>query len=111
MKLSPYKTLLEDIQTAKNQGFTVDFLFKDDMIYNRESGKGYSKHDCLLVSYSRHEGLSDPSDASILFLIACNDGLKGCLSSNYGIHADMELMQFALSLESYSEQNKSKNAR
>ncbi|AXT51129.1 hypothetical protein D1818_09935 [Aquimarina sp. BL5] len=107
MILLSHKTLLEDIQNVKKQGFTVDFLFKDDMIYDRKTNKGYGKRDCVLIEYCRHEGLSDPSDASILFLIACFDGVKGCLSSNYGVHADLDLMQFALSLRSQDHENKS----
>lgn len=51
------------------------------------------------VESCRHEGLSDPSDASILFLIECKDGTKGCLSSAYGISADTDLIEFVLSLE------------
>ncbi len=105
MILSSHKTLLEDIQTAKEKGFTVDFLFKDNIIYDRATNKGYTKTQCFLVEYCRHEGLNDPSDASILFLITCDDGVKGCLSSNYGIHADIDLMQFALSLRSQDQES------
>ncbi|MFD2563886.1 hypothetical protein [Aquimarina rubra] len=105
MILSSHKTLLEDIQIARDNGFTTDFLFKDNVIFDRKTNKGYRKNDCILIEYCRHEGLSDPSDASILFLIECNDGIKGCLSSNYGIHADIDLMQFALSLRTLDQQN------
>ncbi|WP_299223624.1 hypothetical protein [uncultured Aquimarina sp.] len=105
MILSSHKTLLEDICIAKENGFTTDFLFRDDIIYDRKTNKGYGKDDCILIEYCRHEGLNDPSDASILFLIECADGTKGCLSSNYGIHADLDLMQFALSLRTRDQQN------
>ncbi|WP_299431404.1 hypothetical protein [uncultured Aquimarina sp.] len=105
MILSPHKTFLEDIQNAKNQGFTVDFLFKDNRIYDRKTKKRYAIEECILVEYCRHKGLSDPSDTSILFLIACDDGIKGCLSSNYAAHADLDLMQFALSLRSQNQEN------
>ncbi len=105
MILSSHKTILEDIQIAKENGFAVDFLFKDNIIYDRATNKGYTKNDCVLVEYCRYEGLNDPSDVSILFLIACDDGIKGCLSNNYGIYADIDLMQFALSLRSQYQES------
>ncbi|GAA3521872.1 hypothetical protein GCM10022393_40410 [Aquimarina addita] len=100
MILSSHKTLLEDIEAAKKAGFTADFLYKDNQIYDRETNKAYSIENCTLIEYCRHEGFNDPGDASILFLISCDDGIKGCLSSNYGVHADLNLMQFALSIKS-----------
>ena len=43
--------------------------------------------------------MGDPSDQAILFLIECIDGIKGCLSSAYGIYADTELTDFCLSIK------------
>ena len=42
--------------------------------------------------------MNDPGDSSILFLIECKDGIKGCLTSAYGKDADTDLMDFVLSL-------------
>lgn len=100
MILSSQKTLLEDIQAAKKNGFTTDFLYREHKIYDRNTNIGYDKNQCTLIEYCRHEGLNDPSDASMLFLISCDDNVKGCLSSNYGVHANPDLMEFVLSLKS-----------
>ena len=99
MILSSKNTLIEDIEVARKEGYVVDFRFHRGVIINRFNNKIYVAKDCKLVEYCRHEGLNDPSDASILFLIECTDGTKGCLSSAYGIYADTNLIEFVLTLE------------
>lgn len=97
--LSSEKTLLEDIEAAKVAGYTEDFMFINNQLKGRNNQKFYEKSDCTLIEYCRHEGISDPSDLSILFLINCNDGTKGCLSSAYGVGADTDLIEFVMALE------------
>jgi|TARA_R110000751_G_C13516058_1_gene452211 hypothetical protein len=99
MILSEKNTLLEDIEAARKEGYTSDFMYREGHLICRTNNKKYSKSDCTLVEYCRHEGMNDPSDSSILFLIECNDGTKGCLSSAYGVHAEIELIEFVRSLE------------
>ena len=99
MILSVQNTLTEDIQLARKNGFTEDFYHRDGFLIGRNNGKSYSKTDCELIEYCRHEGLTDPSDASILFLIECRDGTKGCLSSAYGAYADTEVIEFVLAIK------------
>lgn len=99
MILSQSNTLSEDINAARLSGFTSDFMFRNNQLFCRNSNKYYNQQDCLLVEYCRHEGLNDPDDASILFLIQCTDNNKGCLTSAYGVDADAELMDFVKSLK------------
>lgn len=99
MILSTHNTLLEDIQLAKKEGYTEDFMYADKKIIGRSNKKEYSASECILIEYCRHEGASDPDDASILFLIQCADGTKGCLSSAYGRFADTALIDFVMSLQ------------
>jgi len=98
MILSNSRTLLEDISEAKNNGYLEEFIFKSGKLIGRNNKVTYESFDCVLIEYCIHEGMSDPSDQSILFLIECKDGTRGCLSSSYGIYADSELIEFFLSL-------------
>ncbi len=98
MILSQKNTLTEDITAARKEGFTSDFMFRNGRLTCRTNNKDYTAEDCTLIEYCRHEGMNDPSDSSILFLIACNDGIKGCLTSAYGVDADTELIEFVMSL-------------
>ena len=98
MILSNSRTLLEDLQAAKNAGYDKEFYFKDGVITCRETGKSYSQYNCFLLETCIHEGLSDPSDQSILFLIECKDKEKGCLTGSYGTYADTDLIEFCKTL-------------
>jgi len=99
MILSNSRTLLEDIEAAKENGYKEEFIFKENKITGRNNKKSYNIDDCTLMEYCVHEGLSDPSDQSILFLILCMDGTKGCLSSSYGTYANTDLIEFTMALK------------
>lgn len=99
MILSNSRTLLEDIEEAKLKGFTEEFFFKENKIIGRTNKISYRNEECILIEYCIHEGLSDPSDQSILFLIKTIDGTKGCMSSAYGTYADSDLIEFTMSIE------------
>ncbi len=96
--LSNSRTLLEDIEEAKLSGYLEEFMFRNDKLIGRNNNNSYQKDECVLIEYCIHEGMSDPSDQSILFLIECIDGTKGCLSSAYGIYAETELIDFCSSI-------------
>ena len=98
MILSRKNSLLEDIAAARKAGYMDDFMYRAQQLISRTSKKAYSADACTLVEYCRHEGMNDPGDSSILFLIACNDGTKGCLTSAYGVDADTNLIEFVRSL-------------
>lgn len=99
MILSQSNTLLQDIEAAKKEGYTSDFMYRENRLLCRTNNIWYEKEECTLVEYCRHEGMNDPGDSSILFLIACKDGTKGCLSSAYGMDADTDLILFVLALK------------
>ena len=98
MILSNSRTLLEDIEEAKINGFDEEFIYVKNSIKGRNNKVTYEKHQCKMTEYCVHEGMSDPSDQSILFLIECDDDVKGCLSSSYGIYADPDLIEFCLAI-------------
>ena len=99
MILSQSNTLTQDIEAARKEGFTTEFYYRDEKIHGRNSSKKYGKDECVLVEYCRHEGMNDPGDESILFLIECASGTKGYLTSSYGIYADTDTIDFILSLK------------
>lgn len=104
MILSSNRNLLEDIESAKSEGFTEDFMFRNETLIGRTNKKAYDTSSCVLIEFCRHEGFNDPSDSSILFLIECHDGTKGCLTSAYGKDADTNLIEFVMAI------NKTKNS-
>lgn len=84
-------TLVETLEDLHKQGFTYDFnltahaleIHKDDGICLTLSPEEFD-----IVKVFRFEGMTDPSDMSILYAIESKDGLKGTLVSSYGVYAD-----------------------
>ena len=60
-----------------NEGFTFN-------------NKTYKPEDLTIVKTYRFEGVSDPSDMSILYLIKANDGLIGYSVDAYGVYSNHE---------------------
>lgn len=99
MILSQSNTLTQDIDAARKAGYLSEFYFNQGKLICRTTRHSYGPNDCFLAEYCRHEGMTDPGDSSILFLVRCTDGQKGYLSSAYGIYADTDLIDFMLSLK------------
>jgi hypothetical protein len=99
MILSSNVSLLEDIVRANKAGFDREFRYSEERLIDRQTEKQYLQSECNLVEYSRHEGMNDPGDSTILFLISCQDGIKGFISNAYGVYADVELMDFVMGME------------
>jgi hypothetical protein len=84
-------TLIERLEELQARGYTYDFnltahsleLHKDDGVH-----LALSPEDFNIVEFYRFEGMSNPSDTSILYAIESCDGLKGTLVSSYGVYAD-----------------------
>lgn len=61
---------------------------------NLKTGDMYSPSDMTIVEYHRFEGMSNPSDMSIVFAVEAEDGRKGTIISTYGAYANMKLVEF-----------------
>ena len=97
------ESILSGIGRAKKEGFTTEFRYEDQHLIDRSTKVSYPKESCSMIRFERYEGMLDPSDAPILFLISCKDGNRGYLSSAYGIYADAELLEFVRSIGSPSK--------
>ena len=64
--------------TITPEGFTIG------------NGKFYKPEDLTIIKTYRFEGESDPSDASILYVIEANDGLIGYSIDAYGVYSNHE---------------------
>lgn len=84
-------TLIDRLEKLKKKGFTYDFnLTAHSLELHKEDGikLSLSPADFSIVEFFRFEGMSNPSDTSILYVIESIDGLKGTLVSSYGVYAD-----------------------
>lgn len=84
-------TLIATLEALKKKGFTYDFnLTAHALEVHQDDGVPIklSPDDFTIVEIFRFEGMSNPSDGSILYAIESNDGINGTLVSSYGVYAD-----------------------
>ncbi len=105
-KMIDQDSLLFGIERAKASGYKTEFMFQEGLLVDRQTLKSYNNDDCHLFKYERFEGLSDPADSSILCWVECLDGVKGHISSAYGIYADVDLVKFLQSLSKVDDKEK-----
>lgn len=81
-------SLSEVMNIQRNKGFTDDFEMQEHVFVHKQSGKEYKPEDLKITKVFRFEGISDPNDMSVLYLITSNDGKKGILVDAFGTYAD-----------------------
>jgi hypothetical protein len=59
-----------------------------------ENKKEYEPNQIIIEREHRFEGLSNPSDMSILYIIKTDDGLKGMVTASYGAKSDTDVDEF-----------------
>ena len=82
------------IKIYESKGYTSGFHFKDGTLVGNESSDTYQPEDLHIVAEHRYEGMSNPSDMSILYVIETNKGEKGTMLIGFGPTADLELSEF-----------------
>jgi hypothetical protein len=89
---------LRDITQTTNkllqQGYDKNFKALEEGLQCLETEKIYKPSDLSVVNFYRFEGISDPSDNSILYAVETSDGLKGTLVDAYGAYSDPFVEKF-----------------
>lgn len=95
MKLNRYTSVVHATKGLRQRGFKDEFKLKEgNTMKNLTTGSFYSPEDMKIVEYHRFEGMSNPSDMSIVFAVEGKDGRKGTIISSYGTYANMKLVEF-----------------
>lgn len=79
-----YSSLSVAISDLQKHGFTEDFNLIGEGIESKNLRKEWKAGDLNVVKFYRFEGMSNPGDNTILYLIETKDGLKGLLVDAYG---------------------------
>ena len=88
LQANPYETLTEAIQELKSEGYTYDFNQKGTHLECKALGKDFQPENFTIRHTYRFEGMTNPSDNSVLYAIEAADGTKGQLVDAYGVYAD-----------------------
>ncbi|MFC6246610.1 hypothetical protein [Flavobacterium psychroterrae] len=95
------------IKKYQNEGYNTNYLFQDGCLIDSESKYAYKPDEIFIVAHHRYEGMSDPDDMSILYIIETKDKRKGTHLIGYGPTADLEEAEF---FKDIPEENYSTNA-
>jgi len=98
--------LTSRMDSAKEKGFTENFeIVSATSMINHDSGKEYLPKDATIVNYYRFEGMSDPGDNSILYLIETNDGKRGILITTYGSDCPAHVADYVSNIPQMEKQH------
>lgn len=87
--MQTFDTLSEAITALKQQGYTLDFNLYFDQIKCESENICLNPNQFEIVQTFRFEGMTNPSDSSILYAIESLDGkLRGVLVSAYGVYSE-----------------------
>lgn len=79
-----YETVTQAVQDLQSQGYTVDFDLIEDGVHSKDLKKEWKAGDIEVLQFYRFEGMTDPGDNMILYVLECTDGEKGLLLDAYG---------------------------
>lgn len=98
------RTLKACLDKMIEQGYVENFKAQDGGLKSLETEKVYTPHDLKVVNFYRFEGISNPDDNSILYVIEANDGAKGTLMDAYGAYADPAVAKLIVDVEEIHKQ-------
>lgn len=88
-----YNALLQ-LRNLEREGYADQLKFEGGRLVNVTAGKSYGVPQVRSCKEYRFEGMSNPSDTSILFAIEFDDNRKGTLTAAYGPKGDADLLEF-----------------
>ncbi len=92
-----YSTLVEATRKLKDKGYKYDFSVSKDgfleILGEGTLGK-ISPSQTKLVEFHRFEGMSNPSDMSIIYALETSKGLKGTIIDSYGSDGSKRISDF-----------------
>jgi hypothetical protein len=96
----PYmKSLATCVNRMVKEGYTEDFKITEQGLESLNHQKKYSPEQIKIVNFFRFEGMSDPDDNAVLYVIETTDGTKGILIDAYGIYNDARIGRFLKDVE------------
>ncbi len=92
------------------KGFSENFKVVSKGLATEDDKIIYAPHDVTISNFYRYEGMSDPQDNAILYLIETADGKKGMLIDAYGVDADAKISSFIKRVEDIQKETQNKDS-
>ena len=94
-----YGTLVEAIQELQKRGFSHNLRVNENGQLEDSNGDKYGSPEVKLVEFHRFEGLSNPSDSSIVYALETSAGVKGAVVDSYGADSSETTSEFMNKVE------------
>src|SRR5690349_10657649 len=78
------KTLVSVLAQLKQAGVAAEFIITDEGLKDMATEKVYQPDDLVILDFYRFEGVSNPDDMAILYVLECEDGVVGTVTNAYG---------------------------
>ncbi len=83
-----YESMVDAINDLKSRGYTKDFNLENDGIHCNTQMLRIHPEDFQVDEYYRFEGMTNPSDSSVVYAISSNKHkVKGVLVDAYGMYS------------------------
>ena len=87
--MEAFETVTEAISALRKKGYVEDFNLKENCLECQQGRFKLFHHQFQIDSFYRFEGMTDPSDETILYAISSPElNLKGTLVNAYGVYSD-----------------------
>lgn len=84
-----FESALDAIQDLNKRGYTANLSLEGDTIDDKSQGIQMTADDFEIKEFYRFEGITNPSDMSIVYGIESQKfNLKGVLMNAYGVYAN-----------------------
>ena len=89
-------TLSQILEKLRKKGIDNELKMTDHgKMQSKTLDKIYTPEDLNIVKTYRFEGMSDPGDSSVLYMIEDSDGNMGYILDSYGAYSDNDGASFA----------------
>ncbi|OAD45640.1 hypothetical protein [Polaribacter atrinae] len=85
---------LEIIKKYEEKGYTSNFRVLENLLIDNNTKSKYKPSEVFIVAEHRFEGMSNPADMSILYIIVTKNDFKGTFLASYGGAKDTEVAEF-----------------
>ncbi len=82
-----YDTLIQALTDLRERGYTEDFNLLENSVEYKSRNAAFGPDRFNVVEVYRFEGMNNPSDSSVLYVIETGDGQRGTLLDAYGAYA------------------------
>lgn len=88
------KNELDFIKSYEKKGYKNSYRVQENKLIENETKSEFEPNAIKIVAKHRYEGMSNPEDMSILYVIETNKDTKGTILAPYGPADDTTILEF-----------------